>query len=494
MHARAEIRRRFSLLVAIVAVNLLGIGAAHAQNVAPVISGTPPTTATPGEPYLFQPSASDPNGDRISFGATGVPRWARFDRKSGRLYGTPTRRDLGKSSNVKISVSDGKLITSLPPFTLQVVAPASAAVANSPPSISGAPAGTAREKELYTFLPQASDADGDPLTFSISGEPEWMTFTTNSGLLSFIPPAGSAVTYPNIVISVSDGQSTRSLPAFGIVVEKAANSAPVIYGVPPTSVRAGNPYEFRPNASDPDGQTPTFSIQNMPTWASFDTGTGLLAGSPSNTDAKVYSSIVISASDGVATSSLSPYSITVVATNSPPSINGAPATSATVGEAYSFIPSASDPDGQRLTFSIANQPSWAQFDTATGRLTGTPGTANVGTTTSGIVISATDGQDSVSLPAFSLAVVNPVPRGSATLSWSPPTSNVDGTPVTNLAGYRVKYGQQASNLSETLSVPSPGITSVVIENLSTGTWYFAVSAYTTANIESDLSNLAQKTL
>jgi hypothetical protein len=161
--------------------------------------------------------------------------------------------------------------------------------------------------------------------------------------------------------------------------------------------------------------------------------------------------------------------------------------------AYSFIPSASDPDGQRLTFSIVNGPTWAQFDTATGRLTGTPGTANVGTT-SGIVISATDGQDSVSLPAFSLTVVNPVPRGSATLSWSPPTSNVDGTPVTNLAGYRVKYGQQASNLSETVSVPSPGITSVVIENLSTGTWYFAVSAYTTANIESDLSNLAQKTL
>ena len=38
MHARAEIGRRFSVLVAIVAVNLLGIGAAHAQNVAPVIS------------------------------------------------------------------------------------------------------------------------------------------------------------------------------------------------------------------------------------------------------------------------------------------------------------------------------------------------------------------------------------------------------------------------------------------------------------------------
>jgi hypothetical protein len=493
MHAGAEIGRRFSVLVAIVAVNLLGIGAAHAQNVAPVISGSPSTTATPGQAYMFQPTASDPNGDRISFGATGVPRWARFDRKSGRLYGTPTRRDLGKSSNVKISVSDGRLIASLPPFTLQVAATASAAAPTSAPWISGAPAGTAREKELYTFLPQAGDADGDTLTFSVANKPSWATFTTNSGLLSGIPPAGSAGKYSNIVISVSDGPSTRSLPAFGIVVATAANSPPVIYGVPPTSVQAGNRYNFRPTASDPDGQALTFAIQNLPRWASFDTATGILAGTPSNREAGVYPNIVISSSDGVATSSLAPYSVTVVATNALPSIGGAPATSATVGVAYSFIPSASDPDGQRLTFSIVNGPTWAQFDTATGRLTGTPGTANVGST-SNIVISASDGQDTVSLPAFSLAVVNPIPQGSATLSWSPPTSNVDGTPVTNLAGYRVKYGQQATNLSETVSVPSPGITSVVIENLSAGTWYFAVSAYTTANIESDLSNLAQKTL
>ena len=492
MHARAEFGRRISVLVAIVAVNLLGIAAAHAQNVAPVISGTPPTTATSGQAYLFQPTASDPNGDRISYGATGVPRWARFDRKSGRLYGTPAQRDVDKVSIVKISVSDGKLTSSLPPFTLEVVASASASAPNSAPWISGAPAGTAREKELYTFLPQAGDADGDTLTFSVTNKPSWATFTTNSGLLSGIPPAGSAGTYSNIVISVSDGQSTRSLPAFGIVVATAANSPPVIYGVPPTSVQAGNRYEFRPNASDPDGQIPTFAIQNLPRWASFDTASGTLAGTPSNSDAAVYSNIVISASDGVATSSLSPFSITVVATNSLPIISGAPATSATVGVAYSFVPNASDPDGQTLTFAILNKPSWAQFNSSTGRLYGTPASSNVGST-SGIVISVSDGRDSVALPAFSLAVVNPVPQGSATLSWSPPTSNVDGTPVTNLAGYRVKYGQQASNLSETLSVPSPGITSVVIENLSAGTWYFAVSAYTTANIESDLSNLAQKT-
>ena len=114
------------------------------------------------------------------------------------------------------------------------------------------------------FLPQAGDADGDTLTFSIANKPSWATFTTSSGLLSGIPPAGSAGTYSNIVISVSDAQSTRSLPAFGIVVATAANSAPVIYGLPATSVQAGNRYEFRPTASDPDGQRLTFAIQNMP--------------------------------------------------------------------------------------------------------------------------------------------------------------------------------------------------------------------------------------
>ena len=121
MHARAEIGRRFSVLVAIVAVNLLGIGAAHAQNVAPVISGTPSTSATPGQAYLFQPTASDANGDRISYGATGVPRWARFDRKSGRLYGTPTQRDASSTCTVGCSYC-GAILTAVC-FALVVAPP-----------------------------------------------------------------------------------------------------------------------------------------------------------------------------------------------------------------------------------------------------------------------------------------------------------------------------------------------------------------------------------
>jgi hypothetical protein len=82
--------------------------------------------------------------------------------------------------------------------------------------------------------------------------------------------------------------------------------------------------------------------------------------------------------------------------------------------------------------------------------------------------------------------------GSATVSWRAPTSNEDGSPLLNLAGFRIVYGTSAAALSEAVEIPSPLVTSAVIEGLPSGTWYFAVKAYTTAGIESDLSTIPYK--
>ena len=85
-------------------------------------------------------------------------------------------------------------------------------------------------------------------------------------------------------------------------------------------------------------------------------------------------------SDGTLTASLPAFTVTVSAaiTDAPPTINGSPATSVSAGSAYSFTPSASDPEGNALTFSIQNQPSWANFNSGTGELFGTPVAANIG--------------------------------------------------------------------------------------------------------------------
>ena len=79
------------------------------------------------------------------------------------------------------------------------------------------------------------------------------------------------------------------------------------------------------------------------------------------------------------------------------------------GSAYTFRPTASDADGDTLTFAIANRPAWATFNTATGQLSGTPTSASAGTY-SNIVISVSDGKASAALAAFAITVARRVER------------------------------------------------------------------------------------
>ena len=110
-----------------------------------------------------------------------------------------------------------------------------------------------------------------------------------------------------------------------------------------------------------------------------------------------------------------------------------------------------------------------------------------------IVISVTDTKDTVSLPAFSITVTQPT-NGSASLSWTPPTQNTDGSTITSLAGYRVQYGTSSGALTQTIQVANPGVASYVVTGLSSGTWYFAVRAYSSSGAESANSNVTSKTI
>lgn len=272
---------------------------------------------------------------------------------------------------------------------------------------------------------------------------------------------------------------------------------PKITGSPATTDVVGQAYSFTPTASGPSGYQLSFSISGKPAWASFSSATGQLSGTPTSTNVGDFTNIVISVSDGVAYASLSPFSITVSApaapANPPPTISGTPSTADVAGTPYTFTPTAGDTDGDALSFSVQNLPSWATFSIATGTVSGTPTTANVGTYAS-IVISVSDGTSKVSLAPFSISVTQPVSSGTATLSWTAPTTNTDGSALTNLAGYHIYYGTSPSALSTTINVTNPGTTSYSLASLASGTWYFAVNAYTTGGLDSGLSNTSSKTI
>ena len=376
-------------------------------------------------------------------------------------------------------------------FAASVASISTASAANAPPAISGQPAAEAIVGAQYSFQPTASDPEGKTLRFKISNKPSWASFSSSSGRLSGTPSAASVGDYPNISIRVSDGRNSTGLPAFSISVKASANSAPSISGSPASVVTAGQPYSFTPSANDADGDPLTFSVANKPTWATFSASTGKLSGTPTAANVGSYPSIAISVSDGKATTSLAAFSITVNAQpNTAPVISGSPATSVSAGTAYSFRPTASDANGDPLTFTMTNKPTWAMFDGATGQLSGTPTAAQVGTYAN-IVIAVSDGKTSTALPVFSIAVTQ-ISSGSATLSWTAPTQNTDGSALTNLAGYRILYGTSQSALTQTLQIANPGLTTCVIENLSPGTYYFAVRAYSSTGGESADSTVASK--
>jgi hypothetical protein len=178
-------------------------------------------------------------------------------------------------------------------------------------------------------------------------------------------------------------------------------------------------------------------------------------------------------------------------------LTGTPATSVTAGQNYLFQPTVSQGGGV-VTFKIQGKPAWAAFDANTGVLTGKPATSNEGTTGS-ITITGTNGSASSSIGPFAIVVKAPAAApgagtGSATLSWTPPTENTDGTPITDLAGYHILYGTSASAMTMSITVADATETSYVVAGLAPGTYYFAVVAYNSAGMDSSQSNVGSKTI
>jgi hypothetical protein len=239
------------------------------------------------------------------FAIVNRPGWATFNTNTGLLAGVPGPYKVNTYSNIVISVSDGKVSARLPAFSIKVVA------ANVPPVIAGTPAKTASVGKLYSFTPTATDANSNPLNFIITNKPAWATFSTSTGRLFGTPAAANVGQAANILISVTDGQSKASLPVFSITVSGAVNRAPTISGTPPSAAVPGSEYSFQPTASDADGNTLTFSIVNMPSWATFSTSTGLLRGAPTAGDVGTTSGIAIRVSDGITSAGLAAFSIAV---------------------------------------------------------------------------------------------------------------------------------------------------------------------------------------
>jgi hypothetical protein len=179
------------------------------------------------------------------------------------------------------------------------------------------------------------------------------------------------------------------------------------------------------------------------------------------------------------------------AQDQPPTVSLPSESVVLVGRELVVVPTARDPEGRALTFSVENKPAWMRFSSTTGELAGTPAAVHVGTYRD-VRVTVSDGQSQAS--ALTTVVVVSSAAGRATLSWNAPTQRTDGTPLTDLAGFRIYFGNSRDDLRYVIEVKDPGARSWVVEDLTQGAWFFAATAFDRAGLESDRSNVASKSI
>lgn len=180
-------------------------------NEPPVITSSPPTTANEDVSFTYTITASDNDGDNITFSAPVLPSWLTFNTVTNSISGKPLNQHVGNHS-IQLRASDGKDITNQS-FQLTVLNSNDLPVITSTPVLTG----TVGQAYLYEFA--ASDIDvGDVLTYSTVNLPTWINFTqgTNGATLSGVPASANAGSN-SVILKVSDGKADI-LHGFTIIV------------------------------------------------------------------------------------------------------------------------------------------------------------------------------------------------------------------------------------------------------------------------------------
>ncbi len=250
---------------------------------------------------------------------------------------------------------------------------------NSAPVLNGAPLTNAQEGSEYQYQLSVSDADGDPITFSATTKPAWLSFS-DSGLLSGTPSTEN-IGNENISLTYSDGTETKSFDFTLAVSAQPAevNAAPVLNGQPISSAQVGSEYSYQLNVTDANNDPITFSATTKPAWLSF-SASGLLSGTPGS-DHIGNENIALTYSDGTVTKQLN-FTIAVstqpAEVNVAPVLNGQAVTNAQINSEYRYQLNVTDANSSdTISYSAVSIPSWLNFS-ATGLLSGTPTTANLG--------------------------------------------------------------------------------------------------------------------
>ena len=307
-------------------------------------------------------SAPDPDGDGVTFSASGLPGFCSLTDDgdaTGDIDCNPLAGDAG-NSNITITATDDSALPGPESASDNFVLTVSA---NTAPNIGNITNQSMAEGESLNILFSASDGDGDGMAFTDTGLPGFCVLTDNgngTGNIACDPLAGDGGSYP-VTIIVTDDAPIPLNDSDPFTLNVSANTAPVLTPIADQSVAEGASLNIPLSATEADGDGLAFSETGLPTFCSLTdngNGTGSIACNPLAGDGGSYPVTVTVTDDApVPANASDPFTLNVSA-NTPPVLTAIADQSVAEGESLNIPLNAMDPDGDGLAFSTGGLPGF----------------------------------------------------------------------------------------------------------------------------------------
>ncbi len=329
-------------------------------NTPPVIESIPVTSVSLGKPFEYDLLVSDADHDIFSFELLEGPAGMSIHPARGSLRWTPAADQLGEA-DVVVQVADPSGATATQEFKLTV------SRFGGPPAIRSIPPTEAVIGRAYLYTVDASDAEGDPLVYTLLAAPAGMSIVETTGEISWTPAVGQ-LGQQEVVIQVADGVGGASTQAYAIRVRAGAlNLPPRITSTSPRFGAVGSLYDYAFTATDPESTAIAYRLGQGPEGMTVDASTGQVTWTP--TAGQVGKTVVtLIATDAGGASSIESFEFDVLARNNAPTIDSMAPAEVAAGAEFRYDVLASDADNDQLQFTLTSAPAGATIDPF-GRIT-----------------------------------------------------------------------------------------------------------------------------
>ncbi|WP_342304251.1 Ig-like domain-containing protein [Methanolobus sp. ZRKC5] len=330
----------------------------------------------------FTLNATDPDGDTLLFGKN-----VSYGNITGDVFTwTPTTDDVG-THYINFSVNDSALWDY---HVVMITVSELVEETNSAPEFGIINDQSINESEDFSLTLNATDPDGDDLTYYMSGLPEDANLNSATGVFSWKPGYNDSNIY-DVMFNVSDGFVNVS-ETIRITVINIDQAPEFSYSIGNRAVNEAELINFTINATDPDNDTVIYSVVGLPDEASLDPGTGYFSWTPDHDASGIYNVELIATANGL--NDTEAITITVNNVNREPVLADIGSYNVQENKTLEFSLSATDADNDSLSYDMSYLPLAATLNSTTGAFSWTPDYESSETYT--VQFTVSDGNDTAS--------------------------------------------------------------------------------------------------